>query len=86
MKTPIPRIIFAPLGRERAFGTQAARTIHVDPRGANIGHTLLHELQHLAHPDWSETRVRRETARLWRAMGWQDKARLYQALGKGRLA
>ena len=85
---PAVRIVFAPCGTWRSkdapkgwSGERVARTIKIDPRVPHVGHTLLHELTHVRHPSWSETRVVRETARLWKRMTWKQKADLYRLLG-----
>ena len=59
--------------------------IRVDPRARNPHFYLLHELIHAESPGWSETRVRRETTRRWRRMGWREKAKLLLLLGRARL-
>jgi hypothetical protein len=70
------------LGRGKASG----RVVTIDPRKPWPAHTLLHEMIHVEQPGWSETAVRRETARRWRGMGWRDKAKLLLLLGRARLA
>lgn len=88
LRIPIHRLRFRPL---HGVGNHAQcwkdrRVIELDPRSRDVARNYLHELLHLAHQGWSETRVRREEGRLWRALGWRDKARLYQALGRGSAA
>lgn len=97
MRIPIHRLLFKPTlswrwgkldgPRRGAYGVcdKKARVIEIDPRSPHPARVLLHELIHLAHPSWSEKHVWREEARRWKRMGWRDKARLYQALGKGLL-
>ena len=58
--------------------------VHVDPTRMNVGHTLYHELLHFNHPEWSENKVQRETARFWRAASWREKAALLRLFGKAR--
>ena len=91
---PAVRIIFAPIfsrsKRERkrgmfVHGTAQNRTITLDPRSSEIGKTLLHELIHLRHPDWSEEAVVSETRLRWGKMSWKEKARLLKLLGSARL-
>lgn len=84
---PAVRIIFKPLGREHSLGQASLgeRTIWIDPRGKWPAHTLLHELLHVRHPSWTEWRVKRETARQWKRMGWREKARLLKMLSSARL-
>lgn len=88
MHYPIARIRFAPLRhRTRGLithGTCTGRTIRLDPRGP-VGMTLIHEYLHLMYPSWSETKVKREERRRWKRMGWREKAKLYQQLGKARI-
>lgn len=83
---PALRVVLAPLARHNARGMQQGRTVWVDPRRPWPAHTLLHEMVHAENPGWSETRVRRETTRRWRRMGWRDKAKLLLLLGRARLA
>jgi hypothetical protein len=90
---PALRIVLAPIGDAHAdvvvrAGAPAAgeRVVRVDPRSRNPHYYLLHELIHLEHVGWSETTVRRETARRWRRMGWRDKAKLLLLLGRARLS
>ena len=84
------RIIFAPImsrtkaDRDRGFfvhGTAQNRTITIDPRSSEIGKTLLHEMIHVRHPDWSEEAVVSETRLRWNRMSWKEKARLLRLLG-----
>lgn len=81
------RLYFSPIRyTHQAVGMQLKRTIRVDPRYCgNLARVILHELIHLHHQRWSETRVRREESRRWRRLTWQDKARLFQMLGKARI-
>lgn len=90
MEFPIARILFAPIKhryRSEALGEadKETRTIWIDPRGQNVAHTLLHELLHIRHPGWSETRVKKETARRWRRLTWLEKAALYRQLGRAQI-
>ncbi len=91
---PAVRIIFAPImsrsktDRERGLfvhGTAQNRTITIDPRSSEIGKTLLHELLHIRHPDWSEEAIVSETRLRWGKMSWKEKARLLRLLGSARL-
>jgi hypothetical protein len=43
--------------------------------------TLVHELTHVRHPDWTEQQVRDHTARRMKKMSWKEKARTLQLLG-----
>jgi len=91
---PAVRIIFAPImsrskkERDRGLfvhGTAQNRTITIDPRSSEIGKTLLHELLHIRHPDWSEEAIVSETRLRWGKMSWKEKARLLRLLGSARL-
>lgn len=86
---PALRIVFAPTGSWRSKdaphgwkGEAKSRTIRVDPREPYPAKTLLHEMLHVKHPDWSETRVARETSRRWARMTWRAVAELYRLLGR----
>jgi hypothetical protein len=92
---PIHRLNFAPSlgfrGKQHTKGLygycdKRERVIGVDPRSAYPARVLLHELLHLRNPSWSESKVYKETNRLWAQLTWKEKGRLYQALGKGRVA
>lgn len=48
--------------------------------GANPGHSLIHELLHDAHPEWSEKEVRKETTRIWRRLDTRQRYDLYRWL------
>ena len=62
------------------------RHILLDPRtDRHMGRIVLHELLHVWHPSWPETRVRRETAKRWKRMTWKEKARVYQLLGSAKI-
>jgi hypothetical protein len=52
---------------ERLEGLQAGRHIWVNPIWSTAD-TVIHELLHLMHPEWSETYVRRTTTFLLRRM------------------
>ena len=91
---PAIRIIFAPLSRHKSpqesnvqglnWGGRT-RTIYIDPRFGNAARTLLHEFLHTQHRDWSESKVWAEERRQWKKMTWQEKAKLYRLLGKGKI-
>lgn len=83
---PAVRIVLAPLGRQNHRGESLGRTIWLDPRWPDVARTLLHELLHIWHPSWSETRVLREERRRWRRMSWKQKAKLYQMLASAQLS
>jgi hypothetical protein len=79
------RIVLKPLLRHGARGMQEGRTVWVDPRDSSAPQTLLHELINMENPTWSETQVRRETAREWRRMSWREKAALLRMFGRARI-
>lgn len=90
MSRPAIRIILCPLQREapkghKLLGTALGRTIRLDPRQPNIVTTYLHEKLHVLHPGWSETQVRRETARRWKRMSWVEKAKLVKELAHAQI-
>jgi hypothetical protein len=91
---PAIRIIFAPLFKrhkaEREDGTYLhgfaqGRTIQIDPRGTLLLDTMVHEMTHVRHPDWTEQMVRDHTKIRMKKMGWKEKARLLQLLGSARI-
>lgn len=85
------KIIFAPLGREvprgrvKGCAVPADRTIRLDPRYPHILNTFVHELLHVKHPNWSETRVRKQTTKLLRRMTWKQKAALFKRFGNAHI-
>jgi hypothetical protein len=89
---PAVRIIFAPLfGRDKAVresggylhGTAVGRTVRIDPRSSGILDTLVHEMTHVRHPDWTEAMVR-DYVKIWmKKSGWKRKAEYLRLLGKG---
>lgn len=99
MKRPRHRLILRPLGlapktpRQKkrrhylGFTEAATRTIELDPRTKSVplAQVYLHELIHLAHPSWAETRVLSEERRRWKRMSWREKAELYKALGRAKI-
>lgn len=46
----------------------------------NIARTYVHEQLHLAHPEWSETKVLREERRIWKAMSTKQKLAVYRRI------
>jgi hypothetical protein len=75
------KVIHRKLGRERAWGLADSdkNTIEIDERlsGYKYMEIALHELYHCKHPDWSESKIVREsraTAKfLWKAgFRWVD--------------
>lgn len=87
---PAIRIILAPIFkrdkevRERGYflhGTASGRTITLDPRGSSLLETMVHEIAHCNHPDWSEQAVQEYTKRRLKKMSWKEKARMLKLLG-----
>jgi hypothetical protein len=75
-----PKIVFARLPKW-THGECDGETITIDLRKqANPGHTALHELFHFFHPDWSESKVIRETAKQWKALSQYDRLRFYRKI------
>ena len=91
---PAVRIVFAPLLRRNkterekglhTHGEARARTIKIDPRSSMILDTLVHELTHVRHPDWSELMVR-EYVKVWMIKSsWRRKASYLKLLGAATL-
>ncbi len=78
------RLVFKPMMHtEKCVGAVVGNTILLDPRHSPLARTLLHELIHVDHPDWSEWKVLREERRLWKILTWREKALLYKQLGRG---
>jgi hypothetical protein len=47
---------------------------------ANPARTYVHELLHLKHPEWSETRVRQQESVTWRKMDTKQRFNVYYKL------
>ena len=73
-----PKVIYRPLGKERAYGLDdfANNTIELDTRLEGYRHLLyiLHEFYHIKHPDWSETKVSKESSKTARFL-WDNNFR-----------
>jgi myo-inositol catabolism protein IolC len=86
---PAVKILFAALGNElpksRVKGMAQGRTIWIDPRHPWLAHTLLHELLHLKHTNWSETKIREMTTKLWKRATWKQKASLLKVLATAEI-
>ena len=91
---PAIRIIFAPLFNKSKKISEAGgfingeadkRTIWLDPRSSMILDTLVHEMTHIRHPDWTEEMVKSYTRLRMKKMGWKEKARLLQLLGNAKI-
>lgn len=88
---PAIRIVLAPIFkrdkeiREKGLflhGKAEGRTITLDPRGAEtLLDTMVHEMAHCNHPDWSEQAIREYTKRRLKKMSWKEKARMLKLLG-----
>ena len=84
---PAVRIIFAPCARRDrdpvrpTHGRAKGRTVWIDPRLADVGKTLYHELLHVRHPSWDEDSVRAAEELGWQRMTWKQKAKLYRMFG-----
>lgn len=86
---PAIRIVFAPLlsrNKKGAYYTHGetaipGRTVKIDPRSSMLLDTLIHEITHVRHPDWSEQMVR-DYVKIWmRKSGWKRKAEYLRLLG-----
>ena len=82
MAKKIHKIVHRKLGKEQAYGLAHIdeNKLEIDERLTGYRYLLylLHEHFHLKHPDWSETKVRKEsskTARFLWDLGfrWVDK-------------
>jgi len=80
----IHKVVHRKLGKEKAWGLADSdkNTIEIDERLTGYRYLLylLHEHFHIKHPDWSETKIRKEsskTARFLWNMGfrWVDQTR-----------
>ena len=71
-------VVHKKLGRERAWGfvEDGSSVIHIDERlrGYNYILYLIHEALHVIEPEWSETRVRKESSRLAKLL-WDNNIR-----------
>ena len=72
------KVVIRKLGKEQAFGIAwtSENKLEIDERlrGYNYLLYLLHEHFHLKHPDWSETKIKKEssiTARFLWSMGFR---------------
>lgn len=67
MAKKVHNIVHRKLGKERAYGIAYTEEnkMEIDPRlkGYRYLLYLLHEHFHLKHPDWSETKVRKESSK-----------------------
>ena len=91
---PAIRIIFAPLYKRNPLeyrrgrlvvGYAQNRTIRLDPREPNILKYLVHEMQHVKHPDWTERMVE-DYVKLWlKKTSWKKKAAYLKLLGSAQI-
>ena len=91
MKKPAIRIVLAPIfKRDKAIreagaflhGMALGRTITLDPRAAEtLLDTMVHEIAHCNHPDWSEQMIRDYTKKRMSKMSWKEKAHMLKLLG-----
>ena len=81
MAKKIHKVIERKLGKERAYGLAWVdqNTLEIDSRLTGYRRLLylLHEHFHLKHPDWSETRVIKESSKTARFL-WQMGYRVNQ--------
>lgn len=72
------KVIHRPLGREGAYGIAhiGYNKIEIDPRlkGKKYIEILLHEKLHLLNPEWSETKVLKQSKELAKLL-WQNNVR-----------
>ena len=82
-KTP-HKVVHRKLGKEQAWGQAdiEKNTIEIDERLTGYRYFLIciHEQQHLLHPDWSETKVRRISSKIARFLWdlgfrWVDQSK-----------
>jgi hypothetical protein len=67
-KKPKTKVVYTKLGREKAWGQAhlGENTIEIDVRVKGYRHLLygIHEYLHILHPEWSETRVQKESSKI----------------------
>ena len=78
MKKKVHKVVHRKLGKEAALGISYIHNnkIEVDERLNKYRYllTMIHEHFHLRHPDWSETRVLRESSATARFL-WENNFR-----------
>ena len=76
MAKKIHTVVHRKLGREQAWGLASGNAIEIDERLNTYRYLLymLHEHFHIKHPDWSETKVRKESSLTARFL-WQNNFR-----------
>jgi hypothetical protein len=73
----LPKIVVRKLGKEKSWGlAHSDNLIELDSslRGYRYLLYLIHEYMHIRHPEWSETKVRKESSLFARTL-WQQKFR-----------
>lgn len=74
------KVIHRKLGKHKAWGlaSDQLRTIELDVRLKGYRHLLylLHEHYHVQHPEWSETKVRKESSATAKLMWSQHYRRV----------
>lgn len=72
------KVIYRPLGKERALGLAHVEKniIELDTKLEGYRHLLyiIHEFYHIKHPDWSETKVLKESSKTARFL-WDNNFR-----------
>jgi hypothetical protein len=76
MPKKIHKVIHRKLGREGAWGLASGNTIEIEEKLKTYRYLLimLHEHFHIKHPDWSETKVKKESSLTARFL-WQNNFR-----------
>lgn len=70
------KVIHRKLGNEKAWGLAQDNQIELDVRLTGRRHLLylLHEMLHVIHPDWSETKVVQVSRRMCKVL-WDQRYR-----------
>lgn len=70
------KVVYRKLGQESAWGTAEGNMIELDERLTGRRHLLylLHEMLHVLHPSWSETRVIEVSRRMCKVI-WDQRYR-----------
>lgn len=72
------KVIHRKLGKERAWGIAHTEKnkVEIDERltGYKYMYIMLHEFEHILHPDWSETRIIKESTKIAKFL-WQNNFR-----------
>lgn len=72
------KVIHRKLGQQKAWGLAESNQIELDIRLKGRRHMLylLHEMLHVIHPDWSETKVVEVSRRMCRVLWAQNYRRI----------